>query len=89
MEIGVFDCLFRDLSPKGSSDAPGVVVSTFPGLLRGELRWSLSKGGSFYRVHFRSFQIHGRFGVYSRIERAVALSKFSTKRTIVTKMLTY
>ena len=49
MEIGVFDCLFGDLSPKGSSDAPGVVVSTLTGLLRGELRWSLSKGGNSYR----------------------------------------
>ena len=83
MEIGVFDCLFGDLSPQGSSDAPGVVVPPFLGLLRGELRWSLSKGGSFLQVHFRSFRIHGRFDVYSSIEGAVALSKFEA-RTVKT-----
>ena len=85
MEIGVFDCLFGDLSPQGSSDAPGVVVPTFPGLLRGELRWSLSKGGYFLRILCRSFRIHGRFGVYSSIERAVALSKFEARIAKKTK----
>ena len=73
VEIGVFDYLFGDLSPQGSSDAPGVVVAAFPGLVRGEVRWSLSKGRYFYGVHFRSFQIRGRFGVYCSIERAAAL----------------
>ena len=75
MEIGVFDRLFGDLSPHGSSDALGVVVPAFPGLFRGELRRSWWKGRCLVLVHFGSFRIHGRFGVHCSIERAAALSK--------------
>ena len=45
MEIGVFDRLFGDLSRKGSSNAPGVVAPTRPGVLRGGL---CRKGGNSY-----------------------------------------
>ena len=48
MEIDVFDRLFGDLSLTDSSNAPGVVAPTRPGVLRGESRRLCRKGGNSY-----------------------------------------